>query len=63
MFLSPTRWFALPSYLALRGGLQPDRYLDTRSGRFQVRIAGLAFVGVVVWIITDLIGFSGSAHP
>lgn len=52
MLISPERWFALPSWLSLRGSVH-RRKLSSRWGRLEIRALGfvfLAFLGIVTGV-------------
>lgn len=52
MFLSPRKWFELPSFLPGRGSLTKQKYSDG-FGAVQVRITGLVMIGLVLWVLYD----------
>jgi hypothetical protein len=57
MLVSPRLWFAMPSYLALRGGMRPS-LLDNWVGRLRVRGLGLILTTVLVWMSADFVRHS-----
>src|SRR6266480_4646689 len=60
MLVAPRRWFSLPRYLALRGGMGRPRYLNTAAGRFQVRILGLVLAAFVMCMLWGILGNAGT---
>jgi hypothetical protein len=54
MLISPPAWFKLPEWLAANGNLNPEKY-SRGWGALQVRIAGLAFISVVVWVVFNIV--------
>jgi len=54
MLISPSRWFRLPSWLAGHGTMTERKY-DSRSGRLQVRMLGAIFIGVVAYVVIDIL--------
>jgi hypothetical protein len=55
MLFSPNRWFALPTYIALRGSMRPT-LLATFAGQVFVRGLGLAFAAFALWVAVVVIG-------
>ena len=58
MLISPARWFRLPSYIPGQGSLRQRDYLGKFSDRIQIRILGLAFVGVPLYLLSDSLGIT-----
>jgi hypothetical protein len=54
MLISPPAWFKLPQWLASNGNLNPEKY-SRGWGALQVRIAGVAFISVVVWVVSKIL--------
>ena len=54
MLISPRTWFRLPSWLAGHGTMTERKY-DSRSGRLQVRMLGAIFIGVVAYVVIDIL--------
>jgi hypothetical protein len=57
MLVSPMAWFRLPWWLGAHGTMTERKYA-TPSGMFQVRIAGVTFLGIVIWVVCNMM-FSG----
>lgn len=65
MLLSPSLWFRLPRYLALRGAVEQPRYKSTPFGRFQIRVLGLVFAIFTAWALLSFFGLgpNGAGAP
>jgi uncharacterized protein YjeT (DUF2065 family) len=57
MFISPRKWFEMPSFFPVRGSLTKKTY-SSGLGAVEVRIVGLVSMGLVLWVLYD--GFLSS---
>ncbi len=55
MLVSPSRWFRLPNYIALRGSIT-RKYGSTFLGRISIRVTGLALLAVLYMVVGSLLG-------
>lgn len=53
MLISPSQWFRLPAWVALRAGLSPNKY-SRGFGALQIRFVGAAILTVVIWAILEI---------
>ena len=54
MLASPRSWFRLPAWLRAQGSLTEDKDA-TGWGAVQVRVAGAGILGVIVWVLYDML--------
>jgi hypothetical protein len=54
MLFSPSAWFDLPHWLRASGTLTKRRY-GQGIGAFQVRICGALMLGMLGWVVYDLL--------
>ena len=52
MAISPTAWFRLPGWMRANGALSRDKY-SHGWGAIQLRLAGVAMLGVISWVLYD----------
>ena len=62
MLFSPSRWFRLPNYIALRGSIT-RKYGSTFLGRLSIRVTGLALLGVMYMMIGGILGAEVPSFP
>ncbi len=54
MLISPKKWFELPSFIRATGTLTKQRYSEG-FGAVEVRITGLIMMGIVLWVVYDVL--------
>ncbi len=55
MAISPRAWFRLPRWIGVHGRLHYEKPSDVPAANLQVRIVGIGWAAIVIWVIYDVL--------